>query len=174
MSQTFPAGLPTHFAENRACVFVDQPLDVGGRVARGEAALYALARQDILQERMRRAVELRHGDDVAAVVGDIGESVVQGRLACGDGERADAALEFGDAPFQNVRRRIADPAVAEALGLQIEEGGGVIGAVERIGGRLVDRNGDGFRRRFDLVAAVNGDRLRTHGTQNPQPRAWPT
>jgi len=53
---------------------------------------------------------------------------------------ADAAFEFGDALFEHGGGRVRDPAVAIAFGLEVEQSGAVIGAVEGVGHRLVDRN----------------------------------
>ena len=53
-------------AEHRARVLVDQRLDVGGAVRLRESHLDAHARQDVREQRVSRAVELRHRDDVAA------------------------------------------------------------------------------------------------------------
>ncbi len=115
----------------------------------------ALARQDVREQGVRRAVELRDRDDVAAGVGEIDEREMQRRLSGRDRERADAAFEFGDALFKNGGGRIGDPAVAIAFGLEVEQGGAVIGAVEGVGDGLVDRNGDGLGRRIGVVAGVN-------------------
>jgi hypothetical protein len=77
-------------------------------------------------------------------------------------ERADAAFEVGDALFEDGGGRVGDPAVAKAFGLEIEQGGAMIGAVEGLGDGLVDRNGDGFGGRVGIVAGVNSDRFVAH------------
>jgi hypothetical protein len=63
-------------------------------------------------------------------------------LAGRDRERADAAFEFGDTPFENRGGRVGDAAIAIAFGLEVEQSGAVVGAVEGIGCGLIDRNGD--------------------------------
>src|SRR5947209_17427824 len=118
---------------------------------------------------MGRPVELRHGDDVAAAIGQRGDRVIKRCLAGTDGKRGMPAFERGDAPLQHVDRRIADPAVAEALGLQIEQSRAVIGAVEGIGDRLVNGHGNRVRRRIVLEPAVDRDCLFTHDATN----SWP-
>ena len=109
-------GIADGLGEHRPGVLVDQPLDRIGLVAVGEAPLDALARQDVAEQRVRRAVELRHGNDVAAVIGDIDESEMQRGLAGGDRERADAAFELADALLEHRGGRIGDAAVAKAFG----------------------------------------------------------
>ncbi len=162
MSQTLPAGLPIELAIDRLGVFVDQPLDDVGLVARGEATGNALARQDVRQQRMGGPIELRHRYDVAAAVGQIDQREMHGRLAGGNRERSDTALEFGDPRLEYRRGRIGDPAVAIALGFQIEQGRAMVGAVEGVGNRLVDRNGDGAGGRIGLEAGMDGNGLITH------------
>src|SRR5207253_2784135 len=54
------------------------------------------------------------------------------------------------------------PRVAVALHLEIEERRPMVGAVERVGDRLVDRYGHGLRRRIDVVAAVDRDGFFLH------------
>ena len=82
-----------------------------------------------------------------------------------DAQRVDAAFQRGDAAFQHRGRRIADAAVAIALDLEIEQRGAVIGAVELVGHRLIDRHRDRFGRRVGIVAAVNGHRLVLHASR---------
>ena len=96
-------GIADGLGEHRLGVLVDQPLDRVGLVAVGEASGDALARQNVAEQRVRRAVELRHGDDVAAVIGDIDEGEMQRGLAGRDRERADAAFELGDALLEHGR-----------------------------------------------------------------------
>ena len=114
-------GIADGLGKNRLGIFVDQLLDGVGLVAFGEAGGDALTRQDVGEQGVRRAVKLRHRDDVAAGVGEVDESEMQRRLTGGDRERADAAFEFGDAFFEHRRGRVRDPAVAIAFRLEIEQ-----------------------------------------------------
>jgi hypothetical protein len=111
---------------------------------------------------MRRTIELWNGNDVAAEIGDIDKGEMQRCLPRRDRERADTAFEFADAFLEHRGRRIGDTAVAKAFRFEIEQGRAVIGAVERIGDGLVDRDGNGLGGRIGLVAGVNGDRLVAH------------
>ena len=114
------------------------------------------------EQRVGRAVELRGRDDVAAVVGERDEGVMQRRLAGGGAQRGDAAFELGDAPLEDVGRRIGDARVAKALGFEIEQRRAVIGAVELIGDVLIDRHRDRLGRWIALKTAVDGNRLAAH------------
>ena len=96
------------------------------------------------------------------VIGEIDEGEMQRGLSGRDRERADAAFEFGDAFFENRGGRIGDPAVAIAFGLEVEQRGAVVGAVERVGHGLVDRNGDRLGGRIGFVAGVDCDRFVAH------------
>ena len=149
-------------AEHRAGLVVDQPLDRGGRVRLGEADVDALPAEDMGEQRVRGAVELRHRDDVAAELGDVEHRVVERRLAGADAQRLDAAFERGDAALQHRVGRIADAAVAKAFDLEIEQRRAVVGAVERVGDGLIDRDRDRLGGRLDVVAAVDGDGLASH------------
>src|SRR5947209_6245659 len=85
-------------------------------------------------------VQLRDRDDIAAGIGKIYKSEMQGSLSGANSEGADTALEFSDALFKNGACRICDPAVAITLNLQIKQRSAVIGTVECVGYGLVYRN----------------------------------
>src|SRR5437667_8946260 len=84
------------------------------------------------------------------------------RLSRAHTQRIDSSFERGDATLQYFGCRVGDSRIAVALDLEIEQRRPVVGAVEGIGDRLVDRHRDGLRRRIALVAAMNGDRLAFH------------
>ena len=64
-----------------------------------------------------------------------------------------------DALLDGVLCGIHDPRVDVARLGQREQVGGVLGVVEDVGRRLVDRDRAGVRGRIRLLAAVEGDRL---------------
>ena len=76
-----------------------------------------------------------------------------------DGECGRAAFERRDALFEHRLRRVHDARVDVAEGLQPEQRGGVVGVVEDVGGRLVDRRGARAGRRIGLGAGVDGERI---------------
>ena len=149
-------------AEHRAGLVVDQLLDRVGLIGFGEAHADALPRQNVREQRVGGAVELRHRNDVAAHLGEIEHGVIERRLPGAHAQRVDAAFQRGDAALEHVGGRIADAAIAEALGFEIEQGGAVIGAVELVGHGLIDRHRDGLGGRIGLVAAVDGHRFAFH------------
>ncbi len=155
-------GIADGLGEHGLGVIVDQPFDRIGLVAVGEAAGDALARQDVREQRVRGAVKLRNRNDIAAGVGDVDERQMQRGLSGRDRERADAAFEVGDALLEYGGGRIGDSAVAIAFGFEIEQSGAMIGAVERVGDGLVDRNRDRFGRGIGVVAGVNCDGFVAH------------
>jgi hypothetical protein len=114
------------------------------------------------EQRVRGAVELRHGNDVGAHRREIEHGIVQRRLPGGDAQRLDTAFKRGDAPLEYGRCRIADAAVAMAVGFEIEQRGAVIGALELVGDGLVDRNRNRPGRRLGLVTAVDRHRVAFH------------
>jgi hypothetical protein len=160
MSQTFPAGFG--FAEHRAGVVVDEFLDVRRPIARRKPHRHTLARQQMGEQRMRGSIELWNRDDIGTEPGQVLHRIVEGRLPGRDAQRVDAPLECGDAALQYVRGRIGDAAVAIAFDLEIEKGRAVLGAVEREGHGLIDRDRHGFRRGVTIITAVNRDGLALH------------
>ena len=134
------------------------------------SALSSAAKRAVMPERgstwaskrMGGAVKLRRGDDIAAAIGDIGEGIMQRRLARGGGQRRDAAFQIRDALFQHRHGGIGDAAVAIAFFFQIEQGGAVIGAVEGIGRRLVDRHRHRMGRGIGVESGMNGDGFGAH------------
>ena len=75
------------------------------------------------------------------------------------GERRRAALERGDALLEDVGGRVHDPGVDVPELLQREEARPVVGVVERVGRRLVDRDGAGVRPGRGLLPGVDLQRL---------------
>ena len=107
------------FAKDRRGLVVDQLFD-GRRPDRTrQSDLDALARQNVREQRVGRAVELRHRDDVAADLGEIEHRIVQRRLTGADAQRGDAAFKRGHAPLEHGGGRIADPGVAIALDFRL-------------------------------------------------------
>lgn len=62
-----------------------------------------------------------------------------GGMAGSDRERPGAAFERGDALFEHVVGRVAEPRIDVAEGLQAEQRGGMLDIVEDERRRLIDR-----------------------------------
>ena len=154
--------VPHAFAEQTSRAIVDQLLHRGGLIVLGKANLDPEFRQNVREQRVRRAVELRDGDQVRAGLHEIEHGKVQRRLSRAHAERVQPALELGHAPFEDVRRGVAYPRIAVARYLEIEQGRAVLGAVELVRCRLIDRHRRGLRRGIHYVAALNRDRLSAH------------
>ncbi len=149
-------------AEHRPGVAVDQALDGGGVIGLGEPHLDALAGQDVGEQGVGGAVELRHRDDVAAHLGDVDHRIVDGGLAGADAQRLEPALERGDALLQHRIGRVVDAGVAEPVDLEVEQRRPVLGAVERVGDGLIDRHRHRLGGGLDVVAAVDRNGLAFH------------
>ncbi len=111
---------------------------------------------------MRRAVELRHRNDVAAEIRHVQQCIVQRGLASADAHGFDAPFQCRDPPIQYLDGWIADPAIAETFGLEIEQGGAVLGGIECVCNGLVDWNRDRVSCGVGLVTAVDRDGLASH------------
>ena len=142
--------------EDRLGLLVDRPAE-GRRigavdVGRRDADL----RQGVGEQVVRAAVERRRRDDVVAGPGEVEDRQRLGRLAGGDAEGRDAALERGDALLEDVGRRVHDPGVDVPELLEPEQPRGVRGVIEDVARGGVDRDGPGVRRRVGLLAASGG------------------
>jgi len=85
------------------------------------------------------AVQRRGGDDVVTRRGEQERRHVERGHPRGGRDRADAALERGDPLFEGGVRRVHQPRVDVAGLLEAEQVSGVVGVVELVRGRLVDR-----------------------------------
>ena len=148
----------------RASFFVDQLFDRVRGIGFGKADIDALARQNMAEQRIRGAVELRYRDDIAAQFGEVERRIVQRRLPRTHAQRFQPALERGDAAFEHCGGRIADAAVAITWNLEVEQSGAVVGAVELVGDGLVDGDRGSLGRRLGFIAAVDGNRVAFHAS----------
>ena len=147
---------------DRNGLVVDERLEVLGAVAGGEPDVDAEVGQHVLEEGEGAAVQLRDGDHVVAGLGD-GEDRVGDRGATGAGrERRDATLEGGQALLEDRLRRVHDPGVDVARDGEVEQVGAVLGVVELVGHRLVDRHRHGLGGGFGLVTGVDGEGFVAH------------
>ena len=80
-------------------------------------------------------------------------------------------FERGDALLEHVGGRVHDPGVDVAELLEREQVGGVLGALELIGGGLVDRHRDGAGRRIGAPTGVKRESFRLHET-SISPWGW--
>ena len=161
-SQTLPAGLPT-VSQNTARVFSSISASMSAAWSDfANRTVHAEARQDMREQRVGRAVELRHGDDIAAHLRHVERRVVKRRLARADAERSHASLELRDALLEDGGGGVGDARVPESLDLEIEQRGAVRGAVEGVGGGLVDGHGHRFGGGIRVESPVNRDGLSLH------------
>jgi hypothetical protein len=138
------------FAEDSLGLAVDQLLE-GVRIAVvGEADLDAVLRQGVGEQVVGAAVQRARRDDVVAGLGNGLDRGGDRGHAGGKGQRGNAAFHRRDALFQHVLRRVHDAGVDVAGNLQVEQVGAVLGAVEGVGGGLVDRHRDGLGGRVGL------------------------
>ena len=120
-----------------------------------EGDLDAELRQRVVEQVVRAAVQARRGDDVVARLGHVQDGQRLGGLPGGEQQRADAALERGDALLDHVLRRVHDAGVDVAGLGEAEEVRGVIGVPEHVRGGRVDRQG-AAPRSSDRVAGPRG------------------
>src|SRR6185437_16764180 len=120
------------------------------------------ARQKMTDERVGRAVELGYRNNVRAAPCEIEERVVQGGLTRGDAKGRLSTLQRGDPALEYLGRRVADACVAVTLGLEVEQRGAMLCAVELVGHGLVNRHRGRPRGGIAMIAAVDGDGFVAH------------
>jgi hypothetical protein len=88
--------------EDRARLVVDRPLEVPGIGRVHEAHGDPELRQDVVEHRVRSAVEVVGRDDLVAGLGDVDDRVVDGRRPGREGEGRGAALESRQALLEDI------------------------------------------------------------------------
>ena len=158
-SSTSSPGLPRVSPNSEARVRADRGAP-GVEVARvDERRLDAEAGQGVGEEVVRAAVERVARDDVRARAEQRAEREVHRRLAARHRDRADPALERGDALLQHGVGRVRDARVDVPAALHVEERRGVVGVLEDVGGGLVDRRRARAELRIGGLSGVQAERV---------------
>src|SRR5271166_1695009 len=151
-------------AINRAGVLVDELVYIFRTIAGCKLGADTALRENMRQQGVSCAVELRQRNDVVALLGDVDERVFDGGHSRTDAERLHSTFERGDALLQNRVRRVANAGIDVAFDFEIEQRGAVFCAVELEGNRLVNGHGDRFGGGIAVVARVNGDGFSLHAS----------
>ncbi len=117
------------------------------------------ARQGVGEQIVRAAVDRARRHDVAALPHQRRDRQVQRGLARRGADRADAALERGEALLEHGDGRVGDPAVDVAGALEVEQRRGVVDALKHVGRRLVDRHRARAEHRVGVLAGVERERV---------------
>jgi hypothetical protein len=150
------------FDEYRLGPGVDQ-LAEAGRIARiGKAHLDALLREGVGKQVVGAAVERAGRHDVVTRFGQGLDGGGDGSHARCHGQCGNAAFERRDALFQHVGGGIHDARVDIARDLQIKQIGAMLGAVKRVGHRLVDGHGHSLGGGVGGIAGMYGECLYAH------------
>ena len=126
MSSTSSPGLPSVSPNSSAClgrIAARQRVEVA-RI--DERRLDAEARQRVVEQVVRAAVERARRDDVRARAEQRDDRQMQRRLPARRRDRADAAFERGDALLEHRARRVGDARIDVARALHVEQRRGVI------------------------------------------------
>ncbi len=124
------AGVAERLAEQQFRVGADRGAPCVDVARLDERGLDAEARQRVVQQIVAAAVERAGGHHVRAGTGQRGDRQMQGGLAAGGGDRADAALQCGDAFLEHRIGRVADAAVDVARALHVEQRCRVVAVLE--------------------------------------------
>ena len=130
--------------EHELRVFLDGSLDFFEVAGVHERGIDAERAERMLQEVVGTAVDGALGNHVVTLAGEGSNGISEGCRTGSDSEASDTAFESGDALFKNVLRGVGKTAVDVARILQVETIRGMLGAVENVGGGLVNRNRAGI------------------------------
>jgi hypothetical protein len=119
----------------------------------------AEARQQMRKQRMRRAIQLGDGDDILTHRGHVEHRIMQGGLSSADTERLKAPFERSDPPLQYGGCWITYPTVPVSVYLKVEQRSPMLGIVECIRNRLVDRDGYSLCCGISFVPGMECDRF---------------
>lgn len=101
-------------------------------------------------------VKARGGDDVVAGRSDVEDGGGLSGLAGRESHGGDAAFQGCDAALEGVHRRVGQASVNRACIREVKASGSVLGAVEDVGRRLVNRNVARVRRAIQILPYVEG------------------
>ena len=107
----------------------------------------------MLQQVGGAAVDGFLGDDVAAVLGQGLDGVVDGGSTGSHSQGSHAALKGCDALLEHILGGVGQTAVNVASVLQVEAVSGVLGVMEHVGSGLVNRHGAGIGDGVSLLLA---------------------
>ena len=141
------------FQINRAGVALNGVLDLGEVVCIHERRGDAEMRQGMLQQVVAAAVNRLLRDDVAAILRQRLNRVVNRRRTGCQRKRRNAALQRRNALFQHILRGVGQAAVDVARIGQTETVSGVLAVAEHIGSGLVDGHGAGIGCGIGLLLA---------------------
>ena len=119
---------------------VDGTLDIGRLITVRKLDGHSLPRQEMREHGVRRPIELRHGNYIAARLDKVAYRIEDRSLPCADAQRLDAAFQGSNTMLQHRVRRVADTAVTMSLRLQIEQRSGMLGAFKSKRDGLVYRD----------------------------------
>ena len=97
--------------------------------------------QGVMKQRVGAPIKVVPRDNLVSNLRDGQQGKGDGRRTRGDGQRAGPAFDRGHPLLENVRGRIHQPRVDVAEFLQGEQIGGVFGALEHVGGGLINGHG---------------------------------
>jgi hypothetical protein len=175
LGQSFDIGHITRWIANtlaidRASILVDQFLHILGAISLRETRADSALRENVSQECVRGAIQLRGGNNVIPGFGDIDERVFNRGHSGADTQRVNTAFQRCNPLFQDGIRGVSDARVDVPLDFEVKQSRTVFSTIKLECDRLIDRNGDRFRRGVAVVAGVNGNGFSLHRSIKSQSR----
>ena len=156
------SGIPDALAINRARILVDHFFDVFRLITRRESPADSALRQNVLDECVARAVELRRSNNVCAGLGDIHQRIFDRGHSRTDAECFNAAFKRRNALLEHRVGRIADARVDVSDDFVIKQSSAVRRIVEFKRDGLINRHRHRFRGGVAFVSDMQRDCFRFH------------
>ena len=137
-------GIAESLDQDKLGVVLDGSLNFVQVVDIHEGGIHTEGAKGVLQQVVGTAIDGALCHHVVALTGEGRNGVSKGcRTGC-NGKACDASFQGGDTLFKNVLGGVGEASVDVARVFQVETVGGMLGAVEHVGGGLVDRNSAGI------------------------------
>ena len=146
-------GIAQRLQIDGAGVLLNGTLDLSQIMGVDKGRLHTERGQRVGQQVGGAAVDGLLGDDVAAVLGQGLDGVVDGSCAGGHSQRRNTALERGNALLKDILGGVGQAAIDVAGVLQAKAVCGVLGVMENVGSGLVDGHRTGIGDGIGLLLA---------------------
>ncbi len=149
--------------EQESRLVVDCPAKLVRLRSIDEPALDAQLGERVTEQIISSAIQARAADDVLPCGADVEDRDRLGRLTRGDSEGSAAPFEQRETLFEHIARGVHQPRIDVAELLQREQSCRVIGVVEGVRRRLIDRHRPAVRRRIGHLPAVQAEGVEAVG-----------
>ena len=148
--------------ENGGCFIIDQSLHGFNTVIGSKAYFDTLAWQHVFEQGVGTTIQHGYRNDIIALLCDIQHGIIDRRATCADTQGCNSTFKLRTALLQYIGGRVHDTGVNISRYRQVKQVGTVLGIVELIGDRLVDRHRSRLGGGVGFKTGVNGECLVFH------------